>query len=594
PALIQPSRLASMGGIFFVVLAALLLSPSSPTLLTPAAQPAGAIGLSLPLYLTLRLGNGLLIFPLGVQLAREFRRQSADNVIASGWLWLAYALALGLFVGLLTLPRGRLRLGVGVFAVVYNLGLIMLAGLRTKHIMGRSDRAAQQVRLLVIGVWLAQLPMLLRMPIFLLSGATLPFNLVLLAQFVLPITYAYAILYHDLYAIDTTVRRALAAIFVYAAIITLYLLVTLLLTRFFFLQQTALSRLWIMCIILLAAGMFQPIYRGLQGRGEQLLFPERAAFQAALAEAQTALVDAGGRGQIGMIVEQFALACGAEWGAIAERQNGSAVWEAHLQVAGRDFGRMQLGSRALEFSSAENQQLNALASQVTLALAYAETLSQLDSLNQNLEQQVRDRTTQLLEQQHTLAVVEVRQRLARDLHDSVTQTLFSLNLSLRAIRILATKQPERVADELAVQEVAAQHALSEMRALLTQLRAPLIEDGDLAKALRRHCTLLAQRGFTVTVAAPVQLILPAETATELFYVAREALHNAEKHSGNRMAACALACKNGWLHLTIVDQGRGMVLDSAEKGAGLDNMRERVAQIGGTFELMAAPNQGTLI
>lgn len=358
----------------------------------------------------------------------------------------------------------------------------------------------------------------------------------------------------------------------------------------------------ILGIVTISAALFNPLYRWLQGRVDALLYPERAAFQHALGVAASALVEVGGRQQIVVALQQFAHNIGVAWGYVVLAPQaevlpigrGAAVWQTSLQVGGRNFGRFWLGARVIEFSSAEYEQLTSLATQAALALAYADSLDQLNSLNHDLEQKVQHRTAQLLDQQRSVAIFEERQRLARDLHDSVTQTLFSLNLSLRVIRKLVVKQPEMAAEELALQEQSVQHALAEMRSLLTQLRLPLIEDGDLVRALHNHAELLLPRGLTVTIDAPEKLQLSPDVATDLFYIVREALHNTQKHSGQNAAICTVVEDFEQLMITITDTGKGFDMKTVSDGIGLQNMRERAATLGGHMIVIAQPNQGTQV
>jgi signal transduction histidine kinase len=242
--------------------------------------------------------------------------------------------------------------------------------------------------------------------------------------------------------------------------------------------------------------------------------------------------------------------------------------------------------------------LRALAQHASLALAYAETFDALNFLNRELEARVAERTAQVVAQQRTLAVYEDHQRLARDLHDSITQTLFSVSLGMRHVRGLAQRDPAAATEALAEQEAAVRGALSEMRGLLAQLRGPLPADDaptDLAQALRGHCAGLAQpAGLTVALDAPPALLLPASLAGEVLSMAREALHNIVKHAGVADATCALAVQGDWLTLTVQDAGRGFDPAAPADGLGLAGMKERAAALGGTVEVASAPEQGTQV
>lgn len=569
PALLKPTPVARMGGIFLIVLATLLLTPSAITMLQPSAMPAGAFLLEAPIYLSLRLTNGLFLFPIGLQLVHEFRRQANLPTLPHVVPLLCYACTAILLASLLLLPAGGMRIGAGFLILIYCFGLLILAARQTRRIIGRNDHTAQQTRLLIIALWLAQLPILARIPLFLLTGQSLPFDFVLVAQLILPIIYVYTVLRHDLYDIDTTVRRTLAALIITAVLVALSLLITLLLTRYLFLRNGTFDRLAILVLILAVAALFQPFYQRLQRRVDKLLFPEREQFQTQLGIVQSRLGAVSSRQAVATVLDDFATQVGATWH--ADRQ------------------QFALGTRPITFNADERRQLDALATLATVALAYADTLDRLNTLNSDLAQQVEQRTAQLLTQQRELAVIEERQRLARDLHDSVTQTLFSLSLSLRAIRKLTVKQPALAADELAIQEQTAQHALAEMRTLLTQLRTPLVADGDLATALREHVALLQKQGVPVVLRVHGAGRFSAETATQLLLLTREALHNAHKHSGASDIICTLSPDT----LTITDNGCGFDPASPSLGMGLNSMQQRSADIGGKIEIVADEN-GTCI
>jgi signal transduction histidine kinase len=286
------------------------------------------------------------------------------------------------------------------------------------------------------------------------------------------------------------------------------------------------------------------------------------------------------------------------------------AWNAALVVGGTTLGRYWLGPRrtGARYDADEQAQLQALVQQAALALAYAEAFDALDALNRDLEQRVAERTAQALQQQRVLAIVEERQRLARALHDSVTQTLFSISLGARAIRGLLRCDATAATAALSEQEAAAQQALAEMRSLLAQLRGPTTDrttnlDGgqdvdqvDLARAISEHCAALERRDdLSVVLELPAALYLPANAARELLHVVREALHNVVKHSGEHAATCMLAVAGTTLLITIADRGKGFEQDHVgDMSFGLRGMRERVAALGGTLEITPTVGAGTVV
>jgi signal transduction histidine kinase len=256
---------------------------------------------------------------------------------------------------------------------------------------------------------------------------------------------------------------------------------------------------------------------------------------------------------------------------------------------------MGLRRSGLPFAADEQAQLDALLRQAALALAYAEMVEALSTLNRELEERVEARTAQVLAQQRELITMEERQRLARDLHDSVKQTLFSLGLGVRAVRGLIRSNPAAAHESLYEQEQAVFQAQVEMGALLAQLRAPPHGPIDLARALAEHCAGLERsHALAVSLDIPPALRLPERPASELLRVAREALHNVIKHSGGASAKLRLAVEGAAIVVEVRDSGCGFDPAAAPGGMGLRGMGERVAALGGSLDLRSAPGRGTTV
>lgn len=210
------------------------------------------------------------------------------------------------------------------------------------------------------------------------------------------------------------------------------------------------------------------------------------------------------------------------------------VWRTLLVVGGEPVGCYWLGPRrsGLTYDAGEQEQLLGLIQQAALALAYAETFDSLVQLNAELEERVATRTEHVLAQQRELVALEERQRLARDLHDSVKQTLFSLGLGLRSARNRIRSEPEAAGVLMLQQEQAALQAQAEMGELLTQLRTLAAEPVDLVAILAQHCAwLMGQHGLQISLDTPPAVTLPESLTHELANVAKEALHNVLRHSG---------------------------------------------------------------
>jgi signal transduction histidine kinase len=205
--------------------------------------------------------------------------------------------------------------------------------------------------------------------------------------------------------------------------------------------------------------------------------------------------------------------------------------------------------------------------------------------------------TELVAQTSKLATVEERARLARELHDSVTQSLFSLNLTLKAARRNIDANPEK-ADKLLdnVQDLA-QGALAEMRALIFELRPQALANEGLTSALEKHAdSVKARSGLPVRLEINGDRRLPIETEEALYQIAREALHNVVKHSQATEAWVKLGMKGPDVTLSIRDNGRGFDTEKLKTDGGshigTSTMRERANAIGGTIEITSAPGSGT--
>jgi signal transduction histidine kinase len=193
-----------------------------------------------------------------------------------------------------------------------------------------------------------------------------------------------------------------------------------------------------------------------------------------------------------------------------------------------------------------------------------------------------------------LAVARARQRLARELHDSVTQTVFSMNLAAQSAELMLERNPGSVGPQLDHLGRLAQDALTQMQMLISELRPEKVAEEGLASALRRH---LAERpipeGLNVSVLEEGQGALLVSEAVGLFSIAREAINNILRHA---QASEAYVC----LHYTaparmeVTDNGRGFEGASliTAGGVGLAGMREQAAEIGWDLELTSTPGRGT--
>lgn len=233
--------------------------------------------------------------------------------------------------------------------------------------------------------------------------------------------------------------------------------------------------------------------------------------------------------------------------------------------------------------------------------AAAQLRSRAASLNDLLtvhERVVKEQSERIAQMVVEAAVAEERNRLARDLHDSVTQALYSQTLYTEAaMRQLAAGNQTRAANHLQQVKENAQQALREMRLLIFELRPPALAEAGLVAALQARLEAVeARTGVATAVHAPDVLNLAGDVETGLYWIAQEALNNALKHARADKIEIDLVLTPAGVVLTVADNGVGMnTAVPPKKGTlGLRSMQERAAQLGWRFTLKSAPGQGTTI
>jgi PAS domain S-box-containing protein len=208
----------------------------------------------------------------------------------------------------------------------------------------------------------------------------------------------------------------------------------------------------------------------------------------------------------------------------------------------------------------------------------------------------------LYTQAQEVATLEERQRLARELHDSVTQGLFSMTLHARSVQLQLEREgiprDSRIAQGIQQLNDLTQGALAEMRALIFELRPGALQEEGLTAALRKHAAALSAREeVRIEVHAPIDRIaLNTQTEAQLYRVAQEALHNAVKHAH---AACIIArielLEHGNVRLEVSDNGVGFDPSNVPPGhLGLQTMADRCRLVGGEITTHSALGRGTTI
>jgi signal transduction histidine kinase len=204
----------------------------------------------------------------------------------------------------------------------------------------------------------------------------------------------------------------------------------------------------------------------------------------------------------------------------------------------------------------------------------------------------------LYQQAEQLAVMEERSRLGRELHDSVTQSLYSLTLFAEVGRRAAgAGNLEQVMDYLARLGQVAQQTLKEMRLLVYELRTAALEAEGLVTALQQRLDAVEKRaGVEGRLIVETQIELPAAVEEGLYRIAQEALNNALKHAVASLVTVRLRSDNDLVELEVADNGQAFdpANISNSGGLGLTSMRERAERLGGTLTIMSKPGQGTTV
>jgi signal transduction histidine kinase len=205
----------------------------------------------------------------------------------------------------------------------------------------------------------------------------------------------------------------------------------------------------------------------------------------------------------------------------------------------------------------------------------------------------------LYERSRELSILSERNRLALELHDVVSQKLFSLSLAAETAATLLERGPEQARPQIERVRDLAREALSELRSLILGLRPAELERDGLEGVLRKEATMLERvHGVTVTLESdgPVR---PADGArdAEILRIVEEALHNAVRHAAADAVTVSLHGERDGLTVHVTDDGIGFDPADPELRShhlGLTSMEERARELGGRLKLSSEPGSGTVV
>jgi signal transduction histidine kinase len=259
---------------------------------------------------------------------------------------------------------------------------------------------------------------------------------------------------------------------------------------------------------------------------------------------------------------------------VPERPEGQAELCAPLQVEGDAIGALYLVNKAGGFGPRDLRTIGLFADHAAIAID-----------NARLKQQAEQG-----------AVMEERHRLARELHDSVTQTLYSAALYAdAALKALSGGKNDVMAKHLKEVRVLARDAMLDMRLLVFELHPPALEEEGLVGALRTRLAAVETRaGLRTEIKVEGEPRLPLDLQKELYRVAQEALNNAIRHSSAKQVTLRLGFEPHGAWLEVEDDGVGFDASDAQQsgGLGLRGIRERVEKARGSFEIRSSPGKGT--
>ncbi|HSM54885.1 MAG TPA: histidine kinase, partial [Candidatus Sulfomarinibacteraceae bacterium] len=453
----------------------------------------------------------------------------------------------------------------------------------------------QQIRLLVLAAMLvAGIAVALYFLPAVAGVPALDSNVMGLIGILFPLAVAISILRHNLFDIDTLLNRALVYGGLTTVVIALYTVVVSLLSTFF----QAGGNLFVALVATgLVAILFQPLRERLQRAVNRLMYGERDEPFEVLARLGERLESTLAPEMIyPTIVETVAQTLKLPYAAIAVKQEGRMTTvESYgkpvpdpitypLSHQGVLVGQLQVARRGPdeEFSDADERLLRNIARQAGTAVHAVQLTADLQRSRQQL----------------VTAREEERRRLRRDLHDGLGPHLASQTLTIDAIGKLLTRDPQRAQALLQDLKTQSKTAVHDIRRLVYDLRPPALDELGLVGALREGAARQSQNGLSITVEAPSSLPpLPAAVEVAAYRIAQEAVNNVLRHAQADTCTVRLAMVQASepqaLRVEIADDGRGIAPDY-RAGVGLQSMRERAAELGGSFDVESPSGGGTRV
>lgn len=499
--------------------------------------------------------------------------------------------------GPVALLDGLMVVGTALLALG-GIGSLVAIGVRYR---GSSGLERQQMKWLVLAAVLIAAVALLLLPVWLAGdvGETIALELSILLTSLMTLGIAaaisIAIVGYGLYGIDVLINRALVYTILTAIILLVYGVVVGGVNAFAQSQSN-----WAVAVVVTVAVviLFQPLRDRLQRGMNRLLYGQRDEPFEVLAQLgqqleQTITPEA----VYPTIVETVATALRLPYVGLQEQTAGGLTTVSArgrlvgeplllpLTYQGEVVGRLVVGPRSAgeALSETDERLLRNIARQAGVAVYNTRLTAELQRSRQQL---VTGRE-------------EERRRLRRDLHDGLGPSLASLLLEARVLRRLIADDPAAAEALAADMQTDIRTTIDDIRRVVHELRPPALDDLGLVAALNLMATRIGHidnggaSELHVTVDAPTDLpVLPAAVEVAAYRIAQEALTNVVYHARARRATVRLGIDGG-LHIEVSDDGVGFS-GGREGGIGLQSMRERAAELGGTWSIACQPGGGTIV
>ncbi len=230
--------------------------------------------------------------------------------------------------------------------------------------------------------------------------------------------------------------------------------------------------------------------------------------------------------------------------------------------------------------------------------AYRLRIRSIESYNRDLMRQVEERTREieaLFEKTKELAIIEERNRLARDLHDSAKQKAFAALAQLGAVRSMMAQQSDAAKSHLREVEDLVYEVIQELTFLIQEMYPMDLKEKGLVVILREYLYEWENRNDVhVNLKVSQERRLPLEIEQTLYRIAQESLANIARHSKASLVNIQVVYNGTNVDMFIEDNGCGFSLDQKPAGVGLRNMRERASMMGGSVEIDSSPGKGTRV